>query len=343
MPVKYQVFISSTFNDLKDERDQIIKATLEMGHIPVGMEMFSAGDEEQWKIIKRHIDDVDYYAVVVAHRYGSVTTEGISYTEKEYDYAKSIGVPVLGFLIDDSAPWPADRMDKDAKKKVSLNDFKEKIKQKMVQFWKSKDDLHGKFSISLMKSINEVPRPGWAKANEIAGPEVIKELTRLSSENSRLREQIERLKRSADETKDEVRNVTKILFNNKKKINIRTSDDWEKAQKIETNLLDIFLAIAPDLMGESSSQDISKLIAFKFVGKKRHHTWPVGANIVSDLIANFGALDLMDPSKKKHSVRDKNNYWSLSKIGMEVLKNANRITLEEGLKSETETADDTKK
>jgi hypothetical protein len=45
--IKYQVFVSSTYGDLRDEREQVIKAILEMGHIPVGMEMFSAGDESQ--------------------------------------------------------------------------------------------------------------------------------------------------------------------------------------------------------------------------------------------------------------------------------------------------------
>jgi len=46
MNKKYQIFVSSTYDDLKKERDQVIKASLEMGHIPVGMEMFSAADEE---------------------------------------------------------------------------------------------------------------------------------------------------------------------------------------------------------------------------------------------------------------------------------------------------------
>ena len=55
--IKYQVFVSSTYEDLKEERAQVIKAVLEMGHIPVGMEMFSAADEEQWKIIARQIDE----------------------------------------------------------------------------------------------------------------------------------------------------------------------------------------------------------------------------------------------------------------------------------------------
>ena len=73
MEKKYQVFISSTYEDLKEEREQAIKAVLEMGHIPVGMEMFSAADEDQWNLISRQIEASDYYLIIVAHRYGSET------------------------------------------------------------------------------------------------------------------------------------------------------------------------------------------------------------------------------------------------------------------------------
>jgi len=44
------------------------------------------------------ISQVDYYILIVAGRYGSVTRDGISYTEKEFDYAKKIGIPILVFL-----------------------------------------------------------------------------------------------------------------------------------------------------------------------------------------------------------------------------------------------------
>jgi hypothetical protein len=47
MSSKFQIFVSSTYVDLKNHRDLVIKSILEMGHIPVEMEMFSADDEEQ--------------------------------------------------------------------------------------------------------------------------------------------------------------------------------------------------------------------------------------------------------------------------------------------------------
>ena len=74
---KYQVFISSTYSDLEGERDSIIKAVLEIYHISIGMEMFSAEDEDQWEIIRRTIEVSDYYILVLGLRYGSKTSEGM--------------------------------------------------------------------------------------------------------------------------------------------------------------------------------------------------------------------------------------------------------------------------
>jgi len=97
MDKKYQVFVSSTFRDLQDERKQVIQALLELDCIPCGMELFQASDDDQWTLIKRVIDDCDYYLVVIAGRYGSMK-DGVSYTEREYDYAVSQNKPVIAFL-----------------------------------------------------------------------------------------------------------------------------------------------------------------------------------------------------------------------------------------------------
>jgi len=39
---KYQIFVSSTYEDLKDERQAAVEAILLAGHIPAGMELFSS-------------------------------------------------------------------------------------------------------------------------------------------------------------------------------------------------------------------------------------------------------------------------------------------------------------
>ncbi|WP_338849668.1 DUF4062 domain-containing protein [Massilia sp. W12] len=164
--IKYQIFVSSTYRDLKDERDQVIKGILELGHIPIGMEMFSAADEDQWQVIAKKIDEADYYVLILAHRYGTTTSEGLSYTEKEYDYAISQHVPILGFIIDDEAHWPANKMDKDATAQQRLFSFKEKVLKRLIKHWTDKHDLHAKVCAALVKSFSSNPRTGWIRASE---------------------------------------------------------------------------------------------------------------------------------------------------------------------------------
>lgn len=345
MNKKYQVFISSTYEDLKDERDQAIKAVLEMGHIPLGMEMFSAGDEEQWQLIARQIEATDYYVVIVGHRYGSETDEGISYTEKEYDYAKQCGVPILGFVIDDKASWPYDKTDNDASKKDKLDLFKSKVKSKLVHFWSSKEDLHGKVSISLIKIMNTHPRIGWTRSDESIGPEVTKEISRLSIENANLRKDLEKLSKIKDDQADKAREVARIMISNKHTISIRekTTTSWESADKYDTNLFSVFRRIAPNLINESSSLTIAKNIALGLHGINYYPEIPIATNIISGLITDFVALEVIEPSKKKHSVSDKENYWTLTSLGKTLIKRSRRIELESNLQSggdEQKTKDD---
>ena len=76
MEKKYQIFISSTYIDLKEPRVKVRDAILTMMHFPVGMEMFNAADEEQWEIIQETIDSSDYYVLILGQRYGSEIEEG---------------------------------------------------------------------------------------------------------------------------------------------------------------------------------------------------------------------------------------------------------------------------
>ena len=94
----YQVFVSSTFVDLEDERRQVSNALAKAGYLVAGMELFPATDQQQLDFIKRVIDRSDYYVVIVGGRYGSLADGQISFTEHEFEYARSNGIPVLAFL-----------------------------------------------------------------------------------------------------------------------------------------------------------------------------------------------------------------------------------------------------
>ena len=75
---RYQIFISSTYKDLQEERQEVLKSILKLRHIPVGMEHFVATNEEQFEYIKRLLDETDYYVVIIGNRYGSIGDDGIS-------------------------------------------------------------------------------------------------------------------------------------------------------------------------------------------------------------------------------------------------------------------------
>lgn len=85
MKRKYQFFISSTYTDLIQERAAAIEYILGLSHIPVGMEMFCASNDAQWKVITNTIDSSDVYILIIGNRYGSIcASENKSYTEMEF-------------------------------------------------------------------------------------------------------------------------------------------------------------------------------------------------------------------------------------------------------------------
>ena len=96
---KYQVFISSTYSDLIEERKKVLDILLMADCIPAGMEAFVATDVEQFEVIKKVIDLCDYYILIIGQRYGSINPyTGISYTEMEYDYAIKTNTGILFFI-----------------------------------------------------------------------------------------------------------------------------------------------------------------------------------------------------------------------------------------------------
>ena len=103
MNKKLQVFVSSTYTDLIEERQTAVEAILDAGHIPAGMELFKAGNESQLETIYKWIDESDVYMLILGGRYGSLEpTTGKSYTQLEYEYALSQNIPVFAVVLSDS-------------------------------------------------------------------------------------------------------------------------------------------------------------------------------------------------------------------------------------------------
>ncbi len=187
MNKRYQVFVSSTYADLREERSRVIQTLMEMDCIPSGMELFPAADEDQFEFIKKVIDDCDYYLLIIGGRYGSTTSEGISYTEKEYQYAISKGLKVIALLHQDPDSIPVGKTDKDAELAKRLAEFREKVQEgRLVKYWRTAEELPGIVSLSLSKTIKTYPAAGWVRGNVTASAEVLEEINELRKKNAEL-------------------------------------------------------------------------------------------------------------------------------------------------------------
>ena len=170
MDKKHQVFVSSTYEDLQVERQEVMHVLLELDCIPSGMELFPAAHDSQWELIKGVIDDCDYYVVIIAGRYGSIgpSGSGISYTEMEYRYAVEKGKPVVAFLHGDPDSIPSKWTEKSEDGKEKLQAFRDLVQKRVCKEWKTSDGLGSVVSRSLVTLRKRHPAVGWIRADQSA-------------------------------------------------------------------------------------------------------------------------------------------------------------------------------
>jgi len=208
MDKRYQVFVSSTYADLKEERQHVIQALMEMDCIPAGMELFPAADEEQWTFIQKVIDDCDYYLLIIGGRYGSTTDDGISYTEKEFDYAVSNGLKVVALIHGKPDDIPFGKSEKDPVLREKLLAFKEKVMTgRLVKFWEKPTELPGLVALSLTKTIKMHPATGWVRASHVANENILIEINDLRKQNTLLSKQVQELESTQPLVVDDIADI----------------------------------------------------------------------------------------------------------------------------------------
>src|ERR1043165_7627105 len=176
--IRYQVFVSSTFRDLAAERQAVLNAILQLDHFPVGMEAFPAADGTPWDLIEKMIEDSDYYVLIIAGRYGAVTANGVSYTEKEYDLARRLGKTVLAFLHESPDELAVKNVDMAKEARSKLQRFLKHVESShLCKLWRDKDQLALFVTTSLLSATRLNPSPGWVRNK---GPETTQLLSELN-------------------------------------------------------------------------------------------------------------------------------------------------------------------
>lgn len=162
---RYQIFVSSTYEDLREERQQATQAILELSSFPSGMELFPATDATQWELIQRVIAESDYYVAIIGGKYGSLGPSGTSYTEMEYDFAVANEIPVLGFVKSDISEIKSRFVEGDPERRKKLDAFRTKVMTRHCRTFQSPAELGMLVMKSLMHEMRVNPRLGWVRAN----------------------------------------------------------------------------------------------------------------------------------------------------------------------------------
>lgn len=333
MEKKYQVFVSSTFQDLIEERQEVMQALLELDCMPAGMELFPAANEDQWSLIRKVIDDCDYYIVIIGGRYGTVDPKkGISYTQMEYEYAIAQSIPTIAFLHEDPSQLIAAKTEKDPINQKKLEDFRALAQKKMVKHWSSPSDLGSVVSRSIVKLIKSEPGVGWVKASFLPDKALTEENLQLRKEVEVLRKRIESIRISAPEG-------TEDLAKDKDEIELQFSFQGYDSDTykyygynatIKVSWSDIFNRISPLMINEASEttlrSSLDELIKAKSIQsvlqknpdlKKyaRIENFHLNGDDFNTIKVQLLALNMIKKSEKTRSLTDKAAYWTLTPYG----------------------------
>ena len=191
---RYQVFISSTYTDLYEERNEVMQALLELECMPAGMELFPAANDTQWDWIKKVIDESDYYMVIIGGRYGSVHPQKkLSYTEMEYRYALETNKPIISFLHENPMSLSFEKSESDSELRIKLEKFRELVKEKLCKTYSNPSDLGAKVSRSITQLKKQFPAEGWVRARSIKSRISEEDYLNVLKKNEELEERIRKL------------------------------------------------------------------------------------------------------------------------------------------------------
>jgi hypothetical protein len=313
MSKKYLVYIGSGLDDLKNERRELPRLVMEMGHIPV------SADENSLALVNKIIGECDYFIALIAHRYCEPL-------ENEYAQAVKCGIPVISLIIDEKARWKGTKKETEPALIRRLVDFKAELqggRQGRHETWLNTAELRQKAQNLLIQAINLDPRPGWVPATQAADPAVANELARLSGENGELRR---RLALGSGEFKarlgEQLKHALKVLALNRAAISFYyiAGENWENTKGFR--YLRIFNVLAPELSLGKTTAELSRFLGNVLnpdLEKTVRKDYPVPSNTRQKIMADFSLLRLVKCSGPgKESGGGDNEIWEITEYGKEL-------------------------
>ena len=257
---------------------------------------------------------------------------GISYTEKEYDYAVELGIPVMGFVPaqpDEIPVGKTDRSDAAAKK---LAEFRKKVQSRMTKDWKNAEDLGSKVTRGLIHLIKNNPRPGWVRGDQAMTPETRAEIAELNAKIA----QFEKKDIEGSVSTSAQMEVSFAHGHEKVELFLKHKGYADYARREEDGDLtytwdEIVEVLGPTMIDEAPEPALRETFNKHMlldIQSDAENGWTTGwgseAAEISDrswgaIIVQLRALRLITTGTKKRTVSDKAVYWKLTQAGDEYL------------------------
>jgi NAD-dependent SIR2 family protein deacetylase len=116
MAGKLRIFISSTMDDLANEREMVVRKLEEFNFEPVNAEAILPNGASSWGRISEELESCHLFVLILGDRYGWIPASGpladqkVSVTKGEYLRARELNIPILPFVkrLTDASPRGTD-------------------------------------------------------------------------------------------------------------------------------------------------------------------------------------------------------------------------------------------
>ena len=307
-------------DDLKNERKELSRIVMELGHIPVMADYLDTGVKNAPQLLQKTIEECDYFIALVAHKYSAPGGKIIPLAA-EYSIAVKKGIPLIALIIDEKARWKSAKMETDAALIQKLEDIKTSLRRGTYDAWSNTADLCQKAQIMLIQEINLNPRPGWIKSDQAVGPVVANELSRLSSENEILRRQIKTEDGDiVTKLREQLKHAIKVLALNKVTLSFyyASGDNWENTRQFR--YLRIFKLLVPELALGKTTAELSRFLGTVLnpnLDKTVRKDYPTPSNTIKKIMADFSMLKLVRCTNEEDGNKG-DEIWEITEYGKEL-------------------------
>jgi len=329
----YHIFIGSTSDDLKNERKELPRIVMELGHIPVMADYLDSSAVATPRLLQKIIGDCDYFLALVAHKASAIGHDSSLATE--YSLAVKNNVPVLSLIIDEKARWKAAKREKSPALISKLEDFKTKLRCGPHETWLNAPDLCQKTQALLIQQMCINPRPGKVRGDRVVDPSVTNEIARLSRENAALRPGIVFPAGGiSGKLREELKQALKLLAFNKVSLSFYyvSGENWENTRQFR--YIRVFKLLVPELALGKTTAAISSFLGTVLnpdLEKTVRKDYPTPSNTVKKIMADFALLKLVKCSNTEENAGDE--VWEITEYGQELYAAYRLRQLEKNLKA----------